>query len=560
MKKSKKWLSLISTGMFLFTLSGCVLARGTYTGEKKQVNGFSIKAGQHSGDFIYEINTEDSSQIFSRLNISITKSRIIYKYGKYNIKILAIVSNNKDFSNGISISNNIEAGKSELNSLQLSFSEKTKELEALNANRLYVKIAIVSDENDSNFDPSWVVLGNIKISGGEKLKGENEAEEKVYLSYNFGDINDFDSTIEEKENVIVSNNKLIPEVLGQSSHVIYKIETDKKTNSFETLKIKIENSMLKSKTGEKIGDDGLPELDEDENKIIEEKGKTMITAYVSSDKSYFIGDGVSLLSSIEGVTDGVIDLSASVSNITSSTVYVKIEMKKDEGIEFDNPFDYLNVGKISFVGEESKKNDSYLDKDLSNESQEFITSNNISAYVEKVEQEQLKLNKKGKCEYLRYVYNDDGTYEIKKSNVCTWKEKGVTYNRSIIAGLTDNQLKNAVSELSLRKSAEEDIEYEGMINLDSYSKVPVFVKQVADEYYELVFDLDTYTEGESFAKDDLTNLAKKKAYEFSNKVFTDYSAEGEGNVIHVVADGTRELYVHTGNLLLRDSDLERLKR
>lgn len=560
MKKSKKWLSLISTGMFLFTLSGCVLARGTYTGEEKQVNGFSIKSGQHSGEFVYEINTEDSSQIFSRLNISITESRIVYKFGKYDIKILITVSNSRDFINGITVSQNVEVGKSELNSLQLSFSEKTEELEALNANKLYVKIEIVTDENDEDFDPSWAVLGNIKISGGEKLKGANEEEENVYLFYDFSNLNDFDSTVVEKENVTILNDKLIPESLGQASYVIYKMEPNNKTNSFEVLKLKIENSMLKSKTGEKIGENGLPELDEDENVLIEEKGKTKIVAYVSNDKNYFAGDGVSLSSSIEGVTSGEIDLSASVSNITSSTIYVKIEMQKDEGIELDNPSEYLNIGKISFIGEESKKNDSYLDKDLTKESQEYIDANNVYSYIEKAEQEQLKLNKNGKCEYLRYIYNEDGTYEIKKSNVCTWREKGVTYNRNIVAGLTSAQLKKAISNLSLRASSDDDIEYEGRINLGSYSNIPIFVKQVADEYYELSFDLETYTEGESSVKDDLSNLAKKKAYEFSNKVFLDYSAEGEGNVIHVDADGVRELYVHTGKLLLRASDLERFKR
>ncbi len=560
MKKSKKWLSLIPTCMFLFTLSGCVLARGTYDGEIKQVNGFSIKEGQHSGHFVYEINTENSSQIFSRLNISITNSRVIYEYGKYSINIIASVSNSEDFTNSVSVSQKIEAGKSALNSLQLSFSEKTSEIEALNANKLYVKIEISTDENDDSFDPSWAVLGNIKISGGEKLKGGVDDGEKVYLSYNFDNLNDFDSTVEEKENVTISNGKLIPEQFGQTSYLIYNLKTDNEANSFENLKLKIENSMLKSKTGIKVDDNGNPELDENENQITEEKGKTKITAYVSSSKDYFSGNGKSLVSSVEGITEGVIDLSDSVSNITTSNVYVKVEMSKDEGIEFDNAFDYLNIGKISFTGEESKKNDAYLEKDLSKESQEYINFNNVASYTEKAQQEQLKLDGNGKCEYVRYIYNDDGTYEIKKANVCSWREKGVSYKRNWVAGLTSSQLEKVVRDLSLTASSNENLLYEGKINLGSNRNVPLFVKQVADEYYELSFDLETYTEGEATVKDELNNLSKKKAYEYSNKVFQDYSAEGEGNVVHINADGVREIYIHTGNLIQRVSDLERFKK
>jgi len=475
------------------------------------------------------------------------------------VKVVASVSKTEDFANSVFVESKVEPGANSA-ALHLSFEEKEDELEALNANKLYLKIQIVSNEEDKSFDPSWVVLGKIQVSGAEKLKGSSNEEEKVYLGYDFSKTNTLEAGVVEKENVIIRDGKLIPEQLGQVSYVVYEIKAENELNSFEKLKLDLKDISLISKSAQKVDEEGVPVEDENGEPVLEDIGKTRITAYVSSDADFFGGEGTKLESTIEGVTEGVIDLSKNVASITTQTIYVKVEMGKDD-VEFDNPFAHLNVGKLAFVGEESRKVSGYLDKNLHNSLEEAKSHKNVVLYDEKETQEQLVLKGKNSCEHIIYSYNEDGEVEnTRKANVCTWTEKGIKYNRNIVSGLNSEQLEFAIDDLGLTASTEEGKLYKGKINYGSVQNVPVFIRKVAEAYYELVFDLETFTTGQTSVDITLTNSTKKKAYEYSAKVFQDFEAVGEGNVVYVISDGVRELYVHTGKLLQRVSDYKTFKR
>ena len=563
MKKTKKWLSLIPSCLLLFAVTSCVLAQGTYNGEKTKTAGAAVAAGQHKGELVYEISTQSSSAIFSKLDVSISQSRISYKYGKQNVKFVASLSKTSDFAEAVSVESTIEVGQS-LTALQLSFNQKEEELEKLNTGKLFLKIEVVADESDETFDSSWVVLGNIRISGGEKIKGGSESEENVYLEQDFS-VNEDLENVYEKENVEVLNGKLVPSRLGQLSYVIYELNTNDETNSFEKLELRMENGILKSKTGEKLDEEGNPVVDDEGNAELEEKGQTRILASVSSDPTYFSNSAGKLVSTPEGITSGTIDLSGSVVSITTPKIYVKVEFEKDS-FEVDNPFDYLNVGKLYFVGEESKKVESYFTHDLSEGLSKAHSSKNMIEYVEKESQEQLVLKGKNKCDYITYIYNDDGTVETKKANVCYWTEKGIKYDRNYVSGLTEDQLTRAVQDLKLTASLDATKAYTGSAvikyNFDGKEQsatIPVFVRKVADAYYELVFDLEKYV-GDKDLVLELDSATRKKAYEYSSKVFNDFVVSGGGNVVYVETDGVRELYVHTGKALQRVSDLKTLRR
>ena len=76
MKKTKKWLSLIPSCLLLFAVTSCVLAQGTYNGEKTKTAGAAVAAGQHKGELVYEISTQSSSAIFSKIDVSISQHAI----------------------------------------------------------------------------------------------------------------------------------------------------------------------------------------------------------------------------------------------------------------------------------------------------------------------------------------------------------------------------------------------------------------------------------------------------------------------------------------------------
>ena len=127
MKKTKRWLSFIPSTLLLFAVTSCVLAQGTYTGLKQQTNGVSLAAGQNNGEFVYEINTQNSAQIFSKLSFTFTNSRIEYRYGKYNLKLVASVSKNADFSESVSVEKTVAIGPASA-TYQITFDEKADQL------------------------------------------------------------------------------------------------------------------------------------------------------------------------------------------------------------------------------------------------------------------------------------------------------------------------------------------------------------------------------------------------------------------------------------------------
>lgn len=559
MKKTKKGLFFIPTCLLTLSLVSCVLAQGTYTGEKIKVDGVTLEKGQNHGEVVYKLQTENAEQVFSKIDVSITQGRFVYKYGKGSLRIVASLSKTEDFAEKISVEHKVNEISS--SAIQISFAEKESEIDKLNANSLFLKIEIITEENDATFDNSWIVMGHINVSGTEKLRG-SETEAKEYFSKDFS----ISETMDEAyafENVSVKEGKLVADMLGPDAYVIYELDASNETNSFEKLTLKVENSMLKSLSQEKRDENGEPVRDSYGEIIMEETGKTYISAYVSSDPTVFTKEAPTKIeSSMEGVTSGEIDLSSLVSKIKVSKIYVRVQLSKDAEYEFENSDEHLNIGKISLVGEESKKVDSYLKRNFKEEGLgEKISSQNISSYVEKTTQEQLILRSGNECELITYSYGENGEVE-KVSKIGTWTEKGVKYNRNWIAGLTEAQKDAAVADaqLGLTASTEGDKLYTGQY-MSGRNAFDVYIKKVSDSYYELTIDVEKWSaEANKQLDASVNNALKAKAYQFSNRVFKDFSIDGEGNVVFVNIDGDRDLYIHQGKVLQRVSDLYILKR
>ena len=559
MKKTKKGLFFIPTCLLTLSLVSCVLAQGTYTGEKIKVDGVTLEKGQNHGEVVYKLQTENAEQVFSKIDVSITQGRFVYKYGKGSLRIVASLSKTEDFAEKISVEHKVNETSS--SAIQISFAEKESEIDKLNANALFLKIEIITEENDTTFDNSWIVMGHINVSGTEKLRG-SETEAKEYFSKDFS----ISETMDEAyafENVSVKEGKLVADMLGPDAYVIYELDASNETNSFEKLTLKVENSMLKSLSQEKRDENGEPVRDSYGEIIMEETGKTYISAYVSSDPTVFTKEAPTKIeSSMEGVTSGEIDLSSLVSKIKVSKIYVRVQLSKDAEYEFENSDEHLNIGKISLVGEESKKVDSYLKRNFKEEGLgEKISSQNISSYVEKTTQEQLILRSGNECELITYSYGENGEVE-KVSKIGTWTEKGVKYNRNWIAGLTEAQKDAAVADaqLGLTASTDGDKLYTGQYK-SGKNAFDVYIKKVSDSYYELTIDVEKWSaEANKQLDASVNNALKAKAYQFSNRVFKDFSIDGEGNVVFVNIDGDRDLYIHQGKVLQRVSDLYILKR
>ncbi len=571
MKKIKKWAALVPACLFLLSVSSCSLAKGTYVGQVEQTLGVSLEEGKNQGQFVYQISTQNSQQIFSKLNITINESRISYLFGKYNVKFIASISKTEDFANAISVEEVISVGV-KTSSVMLSFTEKEEELEALSANNLYVKIEIVSDENDTTFEDSWVVLGKITISGGEKLKGTSNEEESAYLTVDFASENAIENAL-AFENVEISEGKLVASRLGQLAYIDYELNTKNEGNSFESLVLNISDSLIKSTTQE-VEDDT-------ESKTTVEAAKTYVNAYVSTDASLFNNIAGKIESTVEGVTEGTIDLSAAVSNIVSSKIFVRVELTKDNQYEIENPNDYLKVGKISFEGDESKKVSSYLSKKLYEEIDSASSVTNISKYYENKTRQDIVLKDGNKAQILTHTLNDDGAIiDTKESNLGNWEEKGIKYNSDVVAGLNENQL--AFVEADNQFVLSDDVTHykKGNVKLDTdlakdgfEHTITVYVDKTSDNYYELVFDVEGWKELNTTTDLDgtvsgpnnteLTSIikaCKAKAGEISDRVFENYDMVGGGNVIMVNVEGQRELYIHTEKLIQRVSDLKTFKR
>ena len=143
MKKTKKGLFFIPTCLLTLSLVSCVLAQGTYTGEKIKVDGVTLEKGQNHGEVVYKLQTENAEQVFSKIDVSITQGRFVYKYGKGSLRIVASLSKTEDFAEKISVEHKVNEISS--SAIQISFAEEEGEIDKLNANSLFLKIEIITD-------------------------------------------------------------------------------------------------------------------------------------------------------------------------------------------------------------------------------------------------------------------------------------------------------------------------------------------------------------------------------------------------------------------------------
>ncbi len=540
MNRNKNWQFFIPSCLLLLSMTSCALAKGDYSSDKTQAEGISLSANQKTGSFIYKIKTNKANQNFSKLSISFNNSRITNPYGDKDIKIKISVSKTAEFlSEGtVSIEENIPVTTTASN-WQFSFDSKGDELKALKANELYVKTEIILDEDEDVFDPSWIVLGNMRIFGGEQLDN-GEDESSSYLEVDF-QREGYEKSLDYYGVKLTDNHQLVPEAMGVAGYISYKVTPQESTNTFQSMKIQITDSILKSYS--------YTEKDE-EGQDVEREIETGLNVYVSTtDGAYPTNPSAMFRSTKEGLSEAVIDITSAVERISVPDVYVRIEFVSDGEIPTDDT--YLALGKMTFIGEESQKVDSYLTKDFKEGIEDAISTQNFVHYKEKAQQLRIVLKGNDECEYSLVEYDDDGTPVERKSTVCTWTEKGIAYNSNWVAGLTEAQLTRVLNAYGISLNNEKS--YTGT---KIFNKLPVKVniQETFNGYYELIYDVtETFGEGE---KDDgtLSRALKSEAYRFSSNVFQDFTMQGGGNVVYVNHDGQREVYVHEGKTLIRVTD------
>lgn len=547
MYKRKKWKSLISSLLVLLTLSGCEFAKGDYLTDKTKMEGIALANNEKSGYIVYKIQTTKENQSFSQLSVAFVNSRFYNYFGKNLINVKLSISANQDFSGEVlETEQNIQVGKRH-NNLQFDFNNHTEALKGMHAKTLYLKIFIDFGTTNEVFDRSWAVLGQMKVYGTEILDGDESAGDiNTYLAVDFTS-DGLGSSLNHQGLYIAENNKLRLISMSEGGYVCYSIDTQDEINSFQSLTLNVTESVLKSyKTTVK----------DEEGNDVEQFLDVGLNIYVSGTKDiYPTKPSVSYLSKEEGENEFAIDLTRAVQIISNPKVYIKIELVGAE--EIPNDGNYLEIGKINFVGEESYKVDPYFIKDFKNGISDAVSQQNMSAYSENESQLRLVLKSNGACDYYDIEYTPEGEKIEKKSTVCSWQEKGIKYSNSAVSGgLTENQLSYVLADYGITLDSEGH--YEGT-KLLGMCETEIIINKVYDDYWELIYDFSSALEQGRADSEQLQKLQteiKKYTYDFSRS----YEISGNGNVVFVNHDGRRELFVHEGNALNRVTDSKKFKR
>ncbi len=547
MNKTKNWKFIIPSCLLMVSLVSCAFAKGDYTSDKTQTEGISLSAEQKTGSFVYRIKTTKANQTFSKLNISFNDSRITNLYGEKEIKVRVSICKTADFAEAdtIFVEEKVPVTSS-VSSLQFSFDSKGEQLKQLKATELYVKTEIIVDEASDTFNQSWIVLGSMRIFGGEQLD-TGEEESASYLDVDFSK-DGLSTALEHYAVKVGEDNHLVPETMGVAGYLSYKISPKDNTNTFQSMQLKISDSILKNYA--------YTEKDE-EGKDVEMFRETGINVYVSTTEgAYPTKPSASFKSTNEGLTEAVIDLTSAVERISVPDVYVRVELITDENIPSDQTC--LALGKLAFVGEESQKVDSYLSKDFKEGIADAVAATNFTEYKEKAVQTRIVLKGDDKCEYYTIEYDAEGNPVEKKSTVCTWTEKGIKYNNNWVVGLTEEQLQRVLTAYEITLDSQKS--YTGTKQFLN-KNVKVVISEVFSGYYEMVYDVsETFGEGQKDDGGKLSQALKNEAIRFSDKVFQDFNMQGGGNVVYVNHDGQREIFVHEGKTIIRVSDNKILRK
>lgn len=536
----RKRHKLLPIAVLLLALSSCALAKGTYYSEKKMISGIAIEDKEKSAYFIYPIKTKNEKQIFNQINVSFTNSRISYAFGESALVMKVSLSKDLLFSNDVvSMEQKITPEKSYTN-LSFDFEDQTNDILMLKAHQLYIKVEINVDANDETFDSSWFVLGEMNISGGEKLETE-EIETNTYFQYDFKN-----ATLEgliENDGLVVSSSGIASENFLGEAYFVIKVQPKETMNQLQTLKLIMPDSKMKSY----VKEDGT---------IIH----TSIKVYVATSLDSFLEQPSITLKSGEDekdIQDLEMNLTSTIEKITSSEIWIKVNLKAEE--DLFNPEEYLTIGEILVEGQEGQRIDSYLKKNFKEENvEDAIEINGFSFFKEREKQNKIILKDKGICNYELIEFDENGeVINQTQASVCTWKEKGLKYNNNIVVGMDEEALQKVLKTYKTIAKDGNSASYSGQITLQN-QLINVFIHEVASNYYELVYDLVSTFNG-SEVNTNIKKAATNDGKRFSKNVFEDYVMVGGGNVIEIIYDGRRELLIHNGKTMQRVTDNETFK-
>lgn len=536
----RKRHKLLPIAVLLLALSSCVLAKGTYYSEKKMINGIAIEDKEKSAYFIYPIKTKNEKQIFNQINVSFANSRISYAFGESSLVMKVSLSKDLLFSNDVvSMEQKITPEKSYTN-LSFDFEDQTNDILMLKAHQLYIKVEINVDANDETFDSSWFVLGEMNISGGEKLETE-EIETNTYFQYDFKN-----ATLEgliENDGLVVSSSGIASENFLGEAYFVIKVQPKETMNQLQTLKLIMPDSKMKSY----VKEDGT---------IIH----TSIEVYVATSLDSFLEQPSITLKSGEDekdIQDLEMNLTSTIEKITSSEIWIKVNLKAEE--DLFNPEEYLTIGEILVEGQEGQRIDSYLKKNFKEENvEDAIEINGFSFFKEREKQNKIILKDKGICNYELIEFDENGeVINQTQASVCTWKEKGLKYNNNIVVGMDEETLQKVLKTYKTIAKDGNSASYSGQIILQN-QLINVFIHEVASNYYELVYDLVSTFNGNE-VNTNIKKAATNDGKRFSKNVFEDYVMVGGGNVIEIIYDGRRELLIHNGKTMQRVTDNETFK-
>lgn len=536
----RKRHKLLPIAVLLLALSSCVLAKGTYYSEKKMINGIAIEDKEKSAYFIYPIKTKNEKQIFNQINVSFANSRISYAFGESSLVMKVSLSKDLLFSNDVvSMEQKITPEKSYTN-LSFDFEDQTNDILMLKAHQLYIKVEINVDANDETFDSSWFVLGEMNISGGEKLETE-EIETNTYFQYDFKN-----ATLEgliENDGLVVSSSGIASENFLGEAYFVIKVQPKETMNQLQTLKLIMPDSKMKSY----VKEDGT---------IIH----TSIEVYVATSLDSFLEQPSITLKSGEDekdIQDLEMNLTSTIEKITSSEIWIKVNLKAEE--DLFNPEEYLTIGEILVEGQEGQRIDSYLKKNFKEENvEDAIEINGFSFFKEREKQNKIILKDKGICNYELIEFDENGeVINQTQASVCTWKEKGLKYNNNIVVGMDEEALQKVLKTYKTIAKDGNSASYSGQITLQN-QLINVFIHEVASNYYELVYDLVSTFNGNE-VNTNIKKAATNDGKRFSKNVFEDYVMVGGGNVIEIIYDGRRELLIHNGKTMQRVTDNETFK-
>lgn len=536
----RKRHKLLPIAVLLLALSSCALAKGTYYSEKKMINGIAIEDKEKSAYFIYPIKTKNEKQIFNQINVSFTNSRISYAFGESSLVMKVSLSKDLLFSNDVvSMEQKITPEKSYTN-LSFDFEDQTNDILMLKAHQLYIKVEINVDANDETFDSSWFVLGEMNISGGEKLETE-EIETNTYFQYDFKN-----ATLEgliENDGLAVSSSGIASENFLGEAYFVIKVQPKETMNQLQTLKLIMPDSKMKSY----VKEDGT---------IIH----TSIEVYVATSLDSFLEQPSITLKSGEDekdIQDLELNLTSTIEKITSSEIWIKVNLKAEE--DLFNPEEYLTIGEILVEGQEGQRIDSYLKKNFKEENvEDAIEINGFSFFKEREKQNKIILKDKGICNYELIEFDENGeVINQTQASVCTWKEKGLKYNNNIVVGMNEEALQKVLKTYKTIAKDGNSASYSGQITLQN-QLINVFIHEVASNYYELVYDLVSTFNGNE-VNTNIKKAATNDGKRFSKNVFEDYVMVGGGNVIEIIYDGRRELLIHNGKTMQRVTDNEMFK-